>query len=246
MSQSAALHAMTMVRPAAKDHHTPIRSASKCTPRNPKQRPQERRLRVGEHDGCRLAAGARMNDHGDTSHHDRKKSEGAGGKRADPMARGGDCGDDHRHRRRAQRKIVAGPLDSRGRRRAGAVARRQRDGQSEDERIKRERARRGPVDQLQDRRGGEPHQRRCRHAEHNAVTLREHCVNEREDCDGRVRGHAADGAAGDEGRRVFQRENDVGGAGGGGQRGDQRGDKRPAALGRDRRDDDDRRGHRHL
>src|SRR5262249_39770956 len=36
---------------------------------------QERRLRVGEYGGCRLAAGAGMNDHGDTSHHDRKKAK---------------------------------------------------------------------------------------------------------------------------------------------------------------------------
>ena len=58
--------------------------------------------------------------------------------------------------------------------------------------------------------------------------------------------NAADGACGDESRRMLEREDRVGGAGRGRQRTDQRADERARAFDRYRGDDDDRRRHHHF
>jgi hypothetical protein len=206
----------------------------------------KRRLRMGEHARRRLAPGARMHDDGETAHHDGKYGKYAGGKRADPMARGRHRSDHHRGRRCPQRKIVAGALDAFAQRPGSAVARRQRDGDGEDDGIKHERARRRPVEEPQDGRDGEPDEGCRRDAEHDPMPLRECGVAQRKDRNGRVRGHAADGASGDECGRVFQRQDDVGRAGSGRQRSDERGHQGPAPLGRNRHGDDHRRGHHRL
>src|SRR5258707_911576 len=73
--------------------------------------------------------------------------------------------------------------------------------------------------------------------------LRERGIGERKNRHGSIRGHAADGAGGDEGGRMLQRQDDVGCAGRGRQRGDQCGEEGPAAFGGNGRDDDNRRGH---
>ncbi len=206
----------------------------------------ERRLRVGKYARRRLASGTRMHDDGNTAHHDREHREHAGGKRADPMARGGDRGDHHRCRRRPQRKVIAGAGDTFACEPRSAVARRQRDGDGEDECIEGKRGRRRPVEEPQDGRDGEPDEGCRGDAEDEALALRERGIAQCKDRNRRVRGHAAQGAGGDEGGRVFQCEDDVGCAGGGRQRGDERGHQRPAPLGGNRRADDDRRRHHRL
>ncbi len=206
----------------------------------------ERRLHMGEHGSRRLPARARMHDHHKSCEHDGEHCEHAGGKRADPMARGRDHGDNQRSRRRPQRDVVTGPPNAVPWQRGVAVTRRERDGEREDDRIERERGGRRPLDQSQDRRDTEPQQCCDSDAEDDALALRERGIGEREDRDGGVGGHAADGGGGDEGGRVFHRQDDVGRARGRRQRGDERGDEGPATLGRDRHDDDDRRCHRHL
>jgi hypothetical protein len=108
----------------------------------------ERRLRMREHGGRRLAPDPRMDDRDQTPHHDRENCEHAGGERADPMARGRDNRDDHGHRRGAQREIVGRALDALGRHRGGAVTRRQRDRASEHDGIEGKRACRRPLDRL--------------------------------------------------------------------------------------------------
>ena len=161
------------------------------------------------------------------------------------MACSRDDRDDHGHRRGAQREIVAPALDALARHR-GAVARRQRDGASKHDGIDGKRAPWRPLDRLQERSGGEPHQGCRADAEHDALALRKRGIGERKNRHGSIRSHAADGACGDESRRMFQCQDDIGGAGGGRQGGDERGEEGPAALGGHRGDDDDRRSHRHL
>src|SRR5262245_16857690 len=144
------------------------------------------------------------------------------------MARGRDRGDDRRPRRTPQREVATAPLDGGPWHGGVAVARRERDGESEDDRVEDERRGGRPLDQSQGRRDGEPQERSDSNAEHDALALRERGIGEREDRDGGGGGHAADGGGGDEGGWVVERQDDVGRTRGRRQRGDQRGDEGPA------------------
>jgi hypothetical protein len=78
------------------------------------------------------------------------------------------------------------------------------------------------------------------------MALRQQRIGGGEDGDGAVDRNAADGAGSDEIRRMFEREDRVGGPGRGRQRADQRADERARALDRHRGDDDDCRRHHHF
>jgi len=78
------------------------------------------------------------------------------------------------------------------------------------------------------------------------MALGEHGIDCGEDRDRRADRHAAHCTCGDEGRRMFDSENDVSGAGGRRQCRDQCADERTGALNHDRNEDDDGRRHCHL
>ena len=137
-------------------------------------------------------------------------------------------------------------LTSCARHRVVAVTGRSRNGDGEHDRVERERA--AGVHSTSRNAAAAANQTSVADtdAEHDAVPLRQHGIGEREDRDRRIRREAADRAGGDEGRRVLQRQDDIGRARRRRQRGDQRADERAAALDRNRGHDHDGRRHRHL
>ena len=133
-----------------------------------------------------------------------------------------------------------------GGRSAGTIAPAQRNCDREYRGIERDRSQRRPIDKPQGGGNRKPQHGRQAETQRQTMPLRQHRVAQRKYRNRGVGREAADGTRGDEGRRVFDGEDDVGGARRRRQRSDQRADERPAAFDRDRGDNHDRCRHRHL
>ena len=129
---------------------------------------------------------------------------------------------------------------------AGAVAPAERNSHGEHHDVEQDGAERRPINQAKRGRGREPYDARHPQTQNQAVALRHRGIGGGEDGNGRVDGDAADGACGDEARRMFKGKDGVSGARRGRQCADQRTDKRTAPLNRQRRDDDNTRRQHHF
>ena len=173
-----------------------------------------------------FAADARMHDDDRTAKDDRKQRKHAGSERADARARAGHDGDDQSHGQGAQRNIEAvcarmrrGPVLPRKRQLSGMVTAKTTTFSAIAESGVQATSRSAAAT------ANQPIPAPAE-ADQEPVTLGEHRIDRGEDGDGAVDGNAADGAGGNEIRRMVERKDDVGGRRRGRQRPDQAADER--------------------
>ena len=197
----------------------------------------ERSGRVREHARRRRPADARMQNHHEARHRHRKHGEHAGGERTDAVARRRYRNDEERDRERAQEDVEAAALHAAFRRRRHPISAGNHQGGGKHESIKQDRRPWRPVHRMQCSRACQPNEQGRAEAQEQPAPLRQRGIDEREDDNCYAGRQAADRARRDEGGRMFEGEDDVGGARGGRQGGDDRADEWTAAF------DHDRRGH---